>query len=272
MYLEDLSCEKSINHKDTILKTYVLNRNKDGSSNHHSNSKHSSNESSRRSNTNYNEGNRNTNSLPRTNNNVLQSTNNNIEDDRLLFYVDTINDGRGSRALATPASRVAFNVNDNSSFTYEQLPTLAYDPNTAISQTSRAPIPSNIERRSINSPLYESPRSAPNIPRAPAPSNLSTPSTMSPLFPSQENINYLASNNQGVANNARYSSSNYSNSIVGTSAIAPNNTNTCYSSSNNSYSNAISRALLDADIPNTPVSSTSTNQRRLGLNCSNERL
>jgi len=253
MYLEDLSYEKDISHnnRDTLLKTYVLNKNKDSSSNRLSSDRHPSSGNSR-SNSSYNGGNRNTDSLTRRNNNIVQSTRNNIDHNNLLFVVDTFNDGRGSRALASPAPSVAPSENQNYSFTYATLPNLAYVPN--------------------NSPI-------PQMPRAPVPSNLSTPSTMTPLFPSQENINYKAPNNQGVANNTntRYSNSNYSNSIASTSAMAkaPNNTNTRYN-----YSNGISRALLDEGYPipgqaayyNPPRSSTGTDKFTLGLNASNERL
>jgi hypothetical protein len=256
MYLEDLSNDRDISHntRDTLLNTYVLNKNKDGSSNSHSSTRahssgrhHSSGNS--RSNSRSNGGIRNNDSRTiynnvNTSNNVVQYNTNNTEDIRLNFLIDTFNDGRGSRAFASPAPSVARSENHNSSFRYATLPPLAYVP-------SNGPIP--------------------EMPRAPIPSNLSTPSTMTPLFPSQENINYQTSNNQGVAinTNTRYSSSNYSNSIAGTaSSISPD------------YSNAISRALLDGGYPmsgkapyfNPPQSSTSTNKGTVGLNGSNERL
>jgi len=271
MYLEDLSNDRDIryNRKDTLLNTYVLNKNKDGSSNSHSSSSrlhssgrhHSSNNS--RSDSSSNRGIRNNDSITmnnsvNTSNNVVRSLashTNNIEDNRLLFVVDTMNDGRGSMPLVSRAPTVAplaasQHENNNSSFTYAVLPSIAYVPN--------------------NSPI-------PAMPRAPIPTNLSTPSTMTPLFPSQENINYQASSNQGVANNTntRYSNSNYSNSIASTPAMAPNYTNIPYSVSN--YLNSMASTSTNPIPGQSPYfnptrSSTSTNQATLGLNGSNERL
>jgi hypothetical protein len=273
MYLEDLSNDRDISHntRDTLLNTYVLNKNKEGSSNSHSSTRahssgrhHSSGNS--RSNSSSNGGIRNNDSRTiynnvNTSNNVVQYNTNNTENIRLNFLIDTFNDGRGSRAFASPAPSVARSENHNSSFRYATLPPLAYVPsNGRIPEMPRAPIPSNLSTPSTMTPLFESPRSVPSIPKAPVQPNLSTPSTMSPLFPPQENLNYQAPNNQGLANNTNtgYSSSHYSNSIASTPAM--------------DYSNAISRARLDAGYSNTPRYSTGTNNNIVGLNASNERV
>jgi hypothetical protein len=153
--------------------------------------------------------------------------------------VNTINDGTGSRYLYSPVPSVVHSENHNS---YPTLPALAYVPN--------------------NSPI-------PVMPRAPIPSNLTTPSTMSPLFPPSRDSPVPLPDNDTIESgalgsggstskngslaggNIRYSSSNYSNSIVGNS--------TSPRSGVSPYFNA-------------PRSSTSTNKGTLGLNGSNERL
>ena len=183
MFLEDLSNEKDIsdNTKDTILNTYVLNRNKDSSSNPNSSSRHSSsgrhhsssrpNSNSRhhssgnsRSDTSFNGGIRNNdsrtmNNSANTSNNVVQSNTNNIEGNGLLFekrfYIGTMNDGRGSIPLVSPATTVAplaSHENHNSSFPYAPLPALAYVPNNSPNRTMPAgPITSRLTTPSLPS-------------------------------------------------------------------------------------------------------------------------
>jgi hypothetical protein len=239
MYLEDFSNDRNIRHnnKDTLLNTYVLNKNKDGSSNSHSSSRppsngrphsngrhHSSNNSISDSSSNRgirNNDSRTMNNSVNTSNNVVRSNTNNIKDNRLLFVVGTMNDGRGSIPLVSPAPTV--------------LPSLSYVPN--------------------NSPY-------PTMPAGPNPSRLTTPSL--PSFPGSVNsVNSVnnteliwsvnSANPDPVANNTntRYSNSNYSNSIASTS------------------SNPISG---QSPYFNPTRSSNSTNQATLGLNGSNERL
>jgi hypothetical protein len=187
MYLENLSNHRYISHnsKDTLLNTYVLNKNKDGSSDHHSSSKpHSSSRPHSNGRHHFNgrhhsSGNsksdsssigsvrnndtRTMNNSVNTSNNAVQSLashTNNIEDNGVLlekrFYVDTMNDGRGSIPLISPAPTVAPSANHN--YSYAPLPAIAYVPN--------------------NSPN-------PTMPAGPNPSRLTTPSL--PSFPGSVN-------------------------------------------------------------------------------------
>ena len=178
MYLEDLSNDRDVSHnnKDTLLNTYILNKNRDGSSSkadsigrHHSSSRlhsngrhHSSGNS--RSDSSSNEGIRNNdsrtmNNSVNTSNNVVQSNTNNIEDNGVLFekrfLVDTLNDGRSSIPLvsrATTVAPLASHKNHNSSFTYAPLPAIAYVPNNSPSPTMpAAPITSRLTTPSLGS-------------------------------------------------------------------------------------------------------------------------
>jgi hypothetical protein len=299
MYLEDLSNEKDIGHnsKDTLLNTYILNRNNDSSSSrnssgrhrssgrHHSSGGHHSSGNSRSNNSSLASqgGNINTDSVTRTNNNVVQSTTNNVVDNRFLFVVDTFNDGRGSIAIASPAPSVAplaSHEKHNSSYI---LPNIAYVPSqNHNSSYTYAPLPSTVYvPNNNNSPVYVPNNSPiPEMPRAPVPSNLSTPSTMTPLFespisvpraPVQTNLSTPSTmsplfppqenlNYQAPNNEGVVNNIRYSSSHYSNSIAstpAPNNTNT-----RNNYPNSIASTTTYA----------STDKGQLGLNGSNERL
>jgi hypothetical protein len=198
----------------------------------------------------------------------------NTESNRLLFVVDTINDGRGSRHINSPTPTAPSDQNFNPG--YANLDPFAYAPVSSINPVNNSPIPS--------------------MPRAPRPSNLSTPSTMSPLFPPSNNSPlFPPSNNSPIpsyssplpsVNSQRpvYSPSLYSQYTdnreyflndegrfvpVSSRQVSPTpNSNTSNYNNTMGYPCAASGSL-----PLNPARvSTSTTKGELGFNGSNERL